>query len=80
MSLTYDQRKALRRLSRGQSIPARMWDDEIVSRCVERAALVPPKPVAEMNIVEYCDWEATLLSHRPTLNEYGRELFVKEGL
>jgi hypothetical protein len=76
--LTYDQRKALRRISRGKSIPHRMVVDPLISRCFEWSTpLAPPKPVAHMNIIEYCDWEARVTSACPVLNEFGKNLLSR---
>lgn len=75
MTLTYDQRKALRRIGRGQSIPERMQLDEVIAKCFTWSVPIePPKPVREMNVIEYCDWEAAVLSAYPVLTDYGRKL------
>lgn len=74
-TLNYEQRKALRRLSRGGSIPRRMLADSLISQCFEWSQPIqPPKPIPEMNIVEYCDWEARRISARPVLNDFGKRL------
>ena len=77
IDLTYDQRKALRRISRGQSISRRMAADETIQRCFEWSApIAPPKPLPEMNIIEWCDWEARLHSVRPVLTEFGGQVLA----
>jgi len=51
--------------------------DPLISRCFEWSTPVaPPKPIAEMDIIEYCDWEARVMSARPVLNEFGRHLLA----
>lgn len=75
VELTYEQRKALRRIARGKSIPGRMIADPVISQCFEWSQpFTPPKPIGQMNIIEYCDWEATVRSSYPILNEYGKQL------
>lgn len=76
--LSYDQRKALRRLGRGQTIPGRMLNDHVIRECYTWSECVKPeKPIYEMNIVEYCDWEARIMSARPVINEYGKRLLAE---
>lgn len=72
--LNYMQRKALRRLARGQTIPHRMLKDPIISQCVTWPQLEPPKPKDQMNIIEYFDWFELVRHTRPTINNYGKEL------
>lgn len=75
MTLTYDQRKALRRIGRGKSISNRMQRDEVIAKCLTWSVPIePPKPLREMNVIEYCDWEAVVLSAHPVLTDYGRKL------
>lgn len=77
-ALTYDQRKALRRIGRGKSISRRMMSDALISRCFEWSVqTVPPKPVAEMNVVEYCDWEAEMRSGHPVLTDLGEQILAQ---
>lgn len=76
--LTYAQRKALRRISRGGSISRTMTSDPIISQCFGWSIpTAPPKPIAEMDIIEYCDWEARLHSAYPVLSEYGAQLLAE---
>ena len=76
--LSYDQRKALRRFGRGQTIPGRMLGDPVIRECYDWSEGVKPgKPIPEMNIVEYCDWEARIRPARPVINEYGKRLLAE---
>ena len=74
-SLNYDQRKALRRLGRGQTIRRRMWDDPIIRDCIDTSHYIEPPDPQETSIVEWCDWEAHAMScNRPRINQYGKTL------
>ena len=54
--LDYAQRKALRRLGRGQTINRTMRNDPVIRECYSTEHYIyPPR---EMNIAEWCDWEA----------------------
>lgn len=76
--LTYSQRKALRRISRGGSLSRTMTSDSVISQCFEWSHPInPPKPLPEMNVIEWCDWEAQVMSARPVLNEYGARLLAE---
>lgn len=76
--LDYHQRKALRRIGRGGSVPNRMVADPIISRCYEwSTSTEPPMPISEMNVVDYCDWEARIRSGHPVLTDYGKELLAQ---
>lgn len=75
--MTYAQRKALRRISRGQSISRHVSQDPLIRQCYEWPAWTEPsKPPAEMNIVEWCDWEVSLISARPVITEFGKQLLA----
>lgn len=75
--LTYAQRKALRRISRGQSISRRISQDPLIAQCfIWEPSFKPPKPVHEMNIVEFCDWEARILGRRPVITDFGKQLLA----
>lgn len=73
MKLTYSQRKALRRLGRGQTISRTMKRDTLIKQCYTLNA-PPPPPTSEMNIVTYTDWEATVQTAKPVINAYGQQL------
>jgi len=73
--LNYHQRKALRRLGRGQSISGRMLTDPLISQCFEWSEST--EPPADMDIIEWCDWEARLRSVYPVLNGFGKELLAQ---
>lgn len=75
--LTYSQRKALRRLGRGQSISGEAHRDPLIAKCFEYRNTEPPKPLAEMNVVEWCDWEARIASSKPTLTPFGERLLAE---
>ena len=71
--LDYDQRKALRRLERGQTINHTMQNDPVIKQCYSTDHYIEPDP--GMNVVEYCDWEAQALCvNRPRINDYGTKL------
>lgn len=76
--LNYKQRKALRRLGRGQTINYSMYSDPIIRNCIDRSDF-PQKP--DLNAKEYpynmfddCDWIEKMMSYRPKLSSYGRKL------
>jgi hypothetical protein len=75
MKLTYQQRKALRRLGRGQTISRTQEADPLIQSCIE--PIEPPIPPEDMNIVEWCDWEAIFSSRRLVLNEKGLHLLAE---
>ena len=79
MDLNYNQRRALRRISRGQSINKSMAHDGTISQCYVWSTPAPEKPVSEMDIVEYCDYEARLRSGHPVLTPYGKALLAEIG-
>lgn len=71
--LTYVQRKALRRLGRGQTISRTMQNDPLIQECYSTDHYVTLRK--DMNIVEYCDWEAQARSiNHPRINDYGKQL------
>lgn len=79
--LNYAQRKALRRLGRGQTITHTMQSDPIIRECYSTAHYI--NPPQGRNIVEWCDWEAKARRvNRPRINSHGKkllkELEVKE--
>ena len=71
--LDYAQRKALRRLGRGQTINRTMRNDPVIRECYSTEHYIyPPR---EMNIAEWCDWEAKARHiNRPRLNSHGKKL------
>lgn len=73
MKLTNSQRKALRRLGRGQTISRTMMCDTLIKQCYTLNAPTPP-PASEMNIVTYTDWEATVQTAKPVISAYGQQL------
>lgn len=73
MKLTNSQRKALRRLGRGQTISRTMMRDTLISQCYTLHAPTPP-PASEMNVVTYTDWETTVQTAKPVINAYGQQL------
>lgn len=70
-SLNKKQRQALRRISRGQTINWSAFSDPLVSRFY---TMNVPRPDPNMNVVEWCDWEAEARSARPQLTEFGAEV------
>lgn len=70
-ALNKPQRQALRRISRGQTIKRSMAMDPTVKSFY---TLDVPAPHPDMNIVEWCDWEAEARSVRPQLTEFGAEV------
>lgn len=70
-SLNRNQRQALRRISRGQTIKRSAHSDPLVSRFYTMSV---SRPDPNMNIVEWCDWEAEVRSARPQLTEFGAEV------
>ena len=70
-ALNKPQRQALRRISRAQTIKRSMAMDPTVKSFY---TLDVPAPHPDMNIVEYCDWEAEARSARPQLTEFGAEV------
>lgn len=71
--LDYKQRKALRRLGRGQTITRTMQDDPLIRECYTTDHYIIPR--RGMTVVEWCDWEARAwYTNRPRLNNRGRQL------
>ena len=71
--LSYMQRKALRRLGRGQTITRAMQDDPLIHECCSTDHYIAPR--RDMNIVEWCDWETKAwYTNRPRINDYGKKL------
>lgn len=71
--LDYAQRKALRRLGRGQTINRTMQNDPVIRECYSTDHYIDPPQ--GMNIVEYCDWETKARwVNRPRLNSHGKKL------
>lgn len=71
--LSYMQRKALRRLGRGQTITRAMQDDSLIRECYSTCHYIAPRQ--SMNIIEWCDWEAEAWhTNRPRINNYGKKL------
>ena len=78
-NLTSKQCKALRRLSRSQSINASMWDDPIISQCIDASHYIEPPNLRELPareaITAWCDWEAKARwVNRPRINSHGKKL------
>jgi len=75
-NLNYKQRKALRRLGRGQTINRTMRNDPIIRECYSTDHYIDPPH--RMNIVECCDWEAKARQvNHPRLNSHGKKLLKK---
>lgn len=76
--LTSQQRKALRRLGRGQTIPRSMWDDPVIRRCYSTAHYTPPPNLDGVpypqSMFDYCDWEERASRERPRLTDFGFRL------
>lgn len=71
--LDYAQRKALRRLGRGQTINRTIRNDPVIRECYSTDHYIDPP--RGMNIVEWCDWEAKARwVNRPRLNSHGKKL------
>lgn len=71
--LDYMQRKALRRLGRGQTINRTMQNDPLIRECYSTDHYIAPP--RGMNIVECCDWEAKAQwTNRPRINNHGKKL------
>ena len=75
MELSYEQRKALRRIARGKSISRSMQEDPLIHRCYT-LDIPEHKPLDEMNIAEWCDFEGSLrfASSHPVLTDFGQYL------
>lgn len=77
------QRKALRRLSRGQSIQRSMLDDLIIRECIDTSHYIQPPNLEGIeypqSMIMWIDWEAQAAQvNRPRLNDLGRRLL--EGI
>jgi len=71
--LDYMQRKALRRLGRGQTINRTMQNDPVIQECYSTDHYI--NPPRGMNVVECCDWEAKAQwVNRPRINNHGKKL------
>lgn len=82
-ALNKHQRKALRRLSRGQSIQRSMLDDLIIRECIDTSHYIQPPNLEGIEysqaVAMWCDWEAQAARvNRPRLNDLGRRLL--EGI
>ena len=76
--LNYAQRKALRRLGRGQTISRSMQSDPLIQECYSTDHYVAMRK--DMNIVEWCDWEAQARAiNHPRINAYGKKLLKELG-
>lgn len=74
-SLDFRQRKALRRIGRGQSVNRSMLDDPLVKAFYVRNIPSPPTG-DDLNIVTWSDWESDLrfsLTH-PRITLFGKEV------
>lgn len=79
MELTRSQRKALRRLSRGQSIPRSAYHDPLIRECIDRTHYITPPDISTMPYPEsmfvWEEWETKARRiNRPRLNDYGKQL------
>lgn len=79
INLTYQQRKALRRLGRGQTINKSMSCDSLIQQCITRDHYTPPPNIDDLPYPEsmfaWCDWaERARFTNRPRLNKFGQEL------
>lgn len=71
--LDYAQRKALRRLGRGQTINRTMQKDPVIRECYSTDHYIASP--RGMNIVEWCDWEEKARwVNRPRINNHGKKL------
>jgi len=71
--LDYKQRKALRRLGRGQTITRTMQADPLIRECYTTDHYITPH--RGMTVFEWCDWEARAwYTNRPRLNNHGKQL------
>lgn len=71
--LDYMQRKALRRLGRGQTINRTMQNDPVIQQCYSTDHYIDPP--RGMNIVEYCDWEEKARQvNRHRINDRGKKM------
>lgn len=71
--LDYMQRKALRRLGRGQTINRTMQNDPVIQQCYSTDHYIDPP--RGMNIVEYCDWEEKARQvNRTRINDRGKKM------
>ncbi|WP_455005647.1 hypothetical protein [Corynebacterium propinquum] len=82
-ALNKHQRKALRRLSRGQSIQRSMLDDLIIRECIDTSHYIQPPNLEGIaypqSMIMWCDWQAKAARvNRPRLNDLGRRLL--EGI
>lgn len=79
MELTRSQRKALRRLSRGQSITRSAYHDPLIQKCIDRTHYITPPDITTMPYPEsmfvWEEWEAKARrTNRPRLNDHGKQL------
>lgn len=77
--LTYTQRKALRRLSRGQTITRTQQADPLIQECIDTTHYITPPNLDTIpypqSMFAWCDWEEKARAHnRPRLNQHGHEL------
>lgn len=82
-ALNKQQRKALRRLSRGKTINRSMLDDPIIRECIDTGHYIQPPNLDgveySQGIAMWCDWESQATQvNRPRLNDLGRRLL--EGI
>lgn len=73
------QRKALRRISRGQSVSSEAWNDPVIRDCIDTSHYLQPPDLDNLlypqSMIEWCDWEdRARLHNKPRLNEYGKKL------
>lgn len=75
--LTYTQRKALRRLSRGQTISRSQVADPLLRQCFTTDHYPAPPTGDALNEVTWCDWETAVRNCRPQLTDLGRALLAE---
>lgn len=71
--LDYQQRKAVRRLARGQKISAGQTSDPLIQQLTS----TDHYPVLEIgaDMAEWCDWYFTMIALSPRLTDLGRAVF-----
>jgi hypothetical protein len=75
--LTRQQRKAIRRMGRGQSISNSQIDDPLIQELT--APDHHPELPENYNVADYCDWVAHMHSVRPRLNSLGMKVLQDLG-
>lgn len=73
-SLTYMQRKALRRRGRGGSLTRTMAADPLIVRISDYSRLEPPPDSAD--VLAWIDWEGRARRQHPVLNSEGLDVLA----